>query len=195
MKIFRVEDKGPITKVLPTLERITDPETIIIVVDDDIVYVPEMVSEHVKKQAQFTNCALGYDGLGAVKRPIFHDQRDHYVVSVPLDVEVKILQHYKSVSYKRKYFKPDFFTDFLGKTTSDDILLSAYMTTQGIKKFVLCYDKEDKITNLETWCLKGGVLTFPVVCHTTRDGPDGCSDARAGERFFIPKEFAEKGLV
>ena len=50
IKIFRTEDLGPATKLIPTVERITDPETIIIVCDDDLVYHPDMIKEHIKNQ-------------------------------------------------------------------------------------------------------------------------------------------------
>ncbi len=38
-KIYRTLDYGSITKILPTILRINDPETIIITVDDDLIYI------------------------------------------------------------------------------------------------------------------------------------------------------------
>lgn len=194
--VYRTEDLGPVTKVVPTIQRISDPDTIIIVCDDDLVYHEEMVEEHVKNQTS-RDCAFGYDSLGTTE-PKFGDIRDHYVVSVPFEMKGKIMQHYKTVSYKRRYFEDDFFTDFVGKTKSDDILLSAYMSKKGIQKIVLPYKKEQKLNTLEEWQGKGGVTTFPVIRHTHHDSGDGCRDPRAvaiEPPFYIPKYFQDNGWI
>lgn len=196
LKVFRVDDAGPITKILPTLYRVTDSNTLLIVVDDDLIYHHEMIAEHVRQQERFGNkCVIGYDGLGSKNTDHLNDVRDYYVNSVFRDVEVKIIQHYKSVSYYRSYIDDTFFTDFLGKTASDDILLSAYTGKKGIKKMVVPYEKEPKLITLEEWREKGGVQTFPVLRHTWHEQFQGCSDPRAEQRFFIPEEFAKQGLV
>ena len=196
LKVFRVDDAGPITKILPTLYRVTEPDTILIVVDDDLVYHQDMVAEHIIQQERFENkCVIGYDGLGSKNGAVFNDVRDHYVTSIYRDVEVKIVQHYKSVSYYRSYFDETFFTDFLGKTASDDILLSAYTGKKGIIKMIVPYEKEPQLLTLEDWRAKGGVTTFPVLRHTWHEQFQGCSDPRAGQRFFIPEEFAKQSLV
>jgi hypothetical protein len=196
IKIFRVDDIGPATKAVPTIQRITEPETIIIVVDDDLIYHKDMIREHVKNQST-RDCVFGYDALDSVE-PVFNDKRDHFVVSVPFEVEAKIMQHYKSVSYKRKYFDNDFFADFVGKTKSDDILLSAYMKKQNIKKIVMPYEHEEKIESLEDWEKKGGVITFPVIGMSHHDTGDGCRDDRAisiEPPFYIPQEFMDKKYI
>lgn len=196
IKIFRTDDLGPATKAIPTIQRITNPETIIIICDDDLVYHKDMVNEHVKNQLE-RDCVFGYDSLGTTE-PKFGDPRDHFVVSVPFEMGGNIMQHYKTVSYKRRYFDDDFFTDFVGKTRSDDILLSAYMNKQGIKKIVMPYEYEEKIETLEEWQIKGGVLTFPVLSHIHHDRVDGCRDPRNVEieiPFFIPEEFKIKQYI
>ena len=42
LKVFRMEDMGPPTKVVPTIQRET-PNTLLIVADDDLVYHPEEI--------------------------------------------------------------------------------------------------------------------------------------------------------
>lgn len=196
LKIFRVDDEGPITKLLPTLRRITDPTTLLIVVDDDLVYHTGMCAEHVAQQKKYNKtCAIGYDGLDVKNEAVFNDVRDHFVVSVYKDVEVKTLQHYKSVSYYRSFFSDDFYTDFVGKTFSDDILVSCYMSKKKIRKMVVAYEKEPQLITLEQWRETGGVTTFPVVRHTSHEPNQGCSDPKAEERFFIPREFISAGYI
>lgn len=174
-KIFEnLDDYGPSTKLVPTLLRVNDDDAIIIVCDDDLVYHPKMVAEHVKNQEKFENTAIGYDGSRLVNPNDFDDVRNHFVVSVYKDVYVKILQHYKTVSYKRSFFKQDFFDEFIGDSWNDDILISAYMGKHGIKKLVKCYEDEEKLITIEQWREKGGVTTFPVIRHTSHDGMEGC---------------------
>ena len=149
-KIFdNLEDLGPVTKLYHTLKRIEDPETIIIVCDDDLVYHQSMITEQVKNQHKYKDTAVGYDGMRANDPTAFEDIRGYYVVSIYKDVEVDILQHYKTVSYRRRFFEDDFFTDFVGKSWADDILVAAYMGKQGIKKLVTHYPHEEQLITIE----------------------------------------------
>jgi hypothetical protein len=175
-KIFdNLEDLGPVTKIVHTLKRVTDPEAILIVCDDDLVYHPGMVAEQVKNQNKHHNTAVGYDGIGALDPTIFNDIRYHYVVSVPQDIEVNILQHYKTVSYRRRFFGDDFWADFASHSWNDDISVAAHMGKQGIKKLVACYEHEEPLLTIEEWRAKGGVTTFPVLRHTSHEREEGCT--------------------
>jgi hypothetical protein len=194
LKIYRVEDVGPSTKILPTIQRVEDPNIIIIVVDDDMVYRKELIEEHVKNQSLLENCAIGYDGLDLINPPVFNDPRDHYVSLAPNNTRVKVLQHYKSVSYKRSFFDKDLFTDFVGKTSSDDILLSAYMGYKNIHKIVATYDGDTHCDTIEEWHEQVG-KSFPIINPIAHDRAQGCSDPEAEIRFFRPQEFEEKGYL
>jgi hypothetical protein len=190
-----LEDLGPVTKCAHTIKRVHEPNAIIIVCDDDLVYHPNMITEQVRNQSRFTKTAVGYDGMKALDGAVFDDVRNHFVVSVYKDIEVNILQHYKTVSYIREWFEDDFFTDFVGKSWSDDILVSAYMTKQGIKKLVACYEDEEKLITIEEWREKGGVSTFPVLKHTSHDGQEGCNLYRAEKIDENYGEFYNKGYL
>ena len=194
-KIFDgLEDLGPITKSYYTIMRLTDPEDIIIVCDDDLVYHPSMVAEHVKNQQIFTNTAIGYDGSRAEDPTVFNDVRNHFVVSVPRDVEVNILQHYKTISYRCKWFEDDF-NEFIDKSWNDDIVLSAYMGKKGIKKLVKNYPHEEQLITIEDWQDKGGVLTFPVLRHTSHEGLEGCNVYRTNKIDENYMQFVHAGYL
>lgn len=195
LKYFRGEDYGSITKIVDTLKRVEDPNCIIITADDDLIYHSEMVEEQYKNQTErFTNCAVGYDGLGALEN-VFEDVRSHYVVSVPFNVKVNVLQHYKSVSYKRSYFEDDFFTDFVDKSWADDVVVSAYMGKQKIDKYVTFYEKEEVLQTLEEWQQKGGVVTFPVLGHTQHNIQEGCNVRRTNQESDNFMYFVSKGYL
>lgn len=182
-KIFKVtEDVGPITKILYTLRRESDPESIIVVCDDDLIYHPKMLEEQVKNQRKYENTAVGYDGCRAERdngEELFHDIRDHFVVSIYRNVYVNYLQHYKTISYKRKYFGDDFEEFIQLGSWNDDITIGAYLTKKNIKKMVTFYEFDEKLITIEQWNKKGGVSTFPVIAHTHHEGMEGCSLFRA----------------
>ncbi len=195
LKYFRGEDYGSITKIVDTLKRIEDPNCVIITADDDLVYHPEMVEEQYKNQTEkFANCAVGYDGMGSLDN-VFTDVRNHYVVSVPFNVKVNVLQHYKTVSYKRCYFEDDFFTDFVDKSWADDVTVSAYMGKQKIDRYVTYYEKEEIPQTIEEWADRGGVTTFPVLRHTQHDSQEGCNIKRANQESDNFMYFVSKGYL
>lgn len=191
-KIFRVDDIGPPTKIIPTIERVNDSNSLIIVVDDDMIYDPLMVKEHEKQRKIYPDHAIGYDGLNNLGDP-FNDPRDRFSSMVWRDTKVSILQHYKSVSYKRSFFDEDIFSDFVGKTASDDILISAYMGKQGVDRMVPHYEKDGTYKDFDEWQARLSAHSFPIIRPTDQDPEEGTKDPLAenfyGERFFCPREF------
>lgn len=161
LKIFRCEDYGPPTKIIPTLLRVKNPEAYIIVCDDDHAYAKDIIQNHLIKHEEYKDCVLGFAGLCS------GDPNLYFCTSVKEDTEVQIMEHYKTVSYKRKYFKDDFFEEFIGKSWNDDVLLGAYMGKYKIRKIVLNYKKE---TNFHP-----RANSYPIiksVYHENRDS--GC---------------------
>jgi len=179
LKLIEVpEDCGPITKILYTIRRETDPESIITVCDDDLIYHPKMLEEQIKNQSRYENTAVGYDGIRAElengKEP-FEDQRNCFVVSIYQNVYVNYLQHYKTISYRRRYFGDDF-EDFIKLGSwNDDVTIGAYLTKRNIKKMVTFYEFDERLITTEQWSNKGGVETFPVLGHTHHHTMEGCN--------------------
>ena len=153
LKIFRTQDYGPVTKILPTLERGGDPEDIIITVDDDLFYMDGIIPAHLNGREKYPNCAIGFSGLSSLSEPGLH-----FVTSMDRDVRVKILEGYKSVSYTRKWFNVQEFKDnFALKVWQDDHSLSAYMGFKGIEKWCLTHPSITDFTPR--------VESFPVIKH------------------------------
>ena len=203
LKVFRPEDIGPPTKFVPTLERLKNPETILLVVDDDLVYHPDMISEHRKYQKSLNpNSCICYEGRGS--DILLHqdsspgDLRDCWIICVTQVRAVHSLQHYKSVSYKKKLFEEDFFKYYLGRTLSDDALVSQYFMDKGIKMFVVPYEPESHLyTTWELWQENERCETFPVLRNTHSVANTGCNHPELlkhplGERFFWPTTLGKK---
>lgn len=190
LKIFRPEDIGPPTKFVPTLLRIKNPETILIVVDDDLVYHSEMVSEHRKYQTKLLDSVIGYDGRGCDVFLHNNDIRDSWILCVTEIRKTHSLQHYKSVSYKKKLFGENFFTDYLGTTFSDDVLASLYFKNENIPMYVVPYEKENHLFETrELWDENQGVTTFPVLRYASSVENTGCNHPEMLSRqpkFYIP---------
>jgi hypothetical protein len=193
LKVFRTEDYGPPTKIVPTILRLNEPETIIIVVDDDFVYNKQLINEHVNYQKNFTKTAIGYDGLGSII-PEYGDGRDHFVCLVDKPTEVSTLQHYRSVSYKREFFEQDFFDVFVGKTLSDDILVSLYMRYKDIPLIVVPIPNHIPCINKEEYQNRIAVLQFPLDDRGYAPLDTGACDPeilKIQPRFFIPPELED----
>ena len=171
-----LEDLGTCTKIVHTLHRVQDDDAILIVCDDDLVYHEHMVAEQVRNQMIYPNTAVGYDGVRCEEKEFPDDDvRQHYVVSVCRNIYVNHLQHYKTVSYRRRYFTDDYFTDFVGKSWTDDIITAAHMSKNGIKRMVTHYQGDECLDTIEKWKEFGGVKTFPVIKHTSHEGAEGCN--------------------
>jgi glycosyltransferase involved in cell wall biosynthesis len=181
IKIFRTEDLGPATKLIPTVERLTDPEDIIIVADDDLIYHPDMVQAHIDNQIKWKEEVIGYDGLRSRNEDgtfalRFKDSRDYYFTSSHFSSRVDILQHYKTVSYKRRYFEDDFF-DFVNEnfSWSDDLLLAGYFSFKKRDRIVETHPLIPHLETYEDFLNGGGVKTFPVINHTIHENFEGCN--------------------
>lgn len=152
LKIFRTEDYGSLTKLLPTLHRLEPKdESVIITVDDDLEYMDGFIEYHLLKRELYPDSAIGFAGISAL------DRSCHFCTTVEKDVRVKILEGYKTVSYLRKFFNEDFELEFTKESWSDDIIISAYLGKHGIHKIVVNYDKDVEFSPR--------VESFPVVGH------------------------------
>lgn len=195
LKVFRVDDIGPPTKFIHTLNRIIDPETILLTVDDDLIYHADMISEHRKYQSMLGDSVVCYEGRG-VTAPVYNDLRDGFLLCVDRVVETNGLQHYKSASYKKKLFDKDFQDYYFGRTLSDDVLVSRYFKDKKIKMFVVPYEQTVHLyTTLESWQKNSGVETFPVVRHAHSPSQTGCSHPeilKIEPRFYDPPNIGNK---
>jgi hypothetical protein len=179
-KLFRTEDYGSITKLIPTIERTKDDNTIIIVVDDDMVYHPELINEHIKNREKWPNYVVGYDGMRSrnvdgTMSNYFGDSRDYYFSSLKRNSLVDITQHYKSVSYLRKFFESDFM-DFWNEygVWCDDKTISAYFAYKKRGRLVTYFESDPDFNTYDEW-LSLLRKTFPIEKQTQHDTDEGCN--------------------
>ena len=184
IEIHRCDDIGSITKLIPTLRRVQDPDQTIIVVDDDIIYHPEMVSAHVQNRKTWPDCVVGYDGMRSRDENgkfanRFGDSRDYYFSGCNCNSLVDIIQHYKTVSYKRRFFKDDIY-DFVNKygTWCDDKTIAAYMSHHMIPRVITYNENDTNYVEHSDWLEHVGT-SFPVVGNTAHERNEGCNVNRS----------------
>jgi len=202
LKIFRPEDMGPATKFVPALLRIKNPETILLIVDDDLIYHPDMIKEHRRWQNEYPDKVIAYAGAG-VKTPMYpgeHSLRDSWIACVTQVRETTSIQHYKSVSHKRKIFDDDFFKYYYGRTTCDDSLLSVYCMDKNITMLIVPYESENHLfETMELWNQNNRVETFPVLGNSSSAPQSGANHIGrinqpmgTGIRFFCPPSIGDR---
>ena len=122
LKIFYVDDVGPITKIYYTLKRISNMDQRVISVDDDFIYNCEMLNMYSINVRENSNVAIGFSGIWDLKC-ISNCNGDIKGIDRPYTpVYVGLLQGYKSVYYKRDFFNDLFFDKWYNIFHEDDVL-------------------------------------------------------------------------
>lgn len=63
VRVFRVDDVGPATKTVPTVERIApDEDVVIVVADDDVLYLQESIEHLLRAMAGRPGSVVGFSG-------------------------------------------------------------------------------------------------------------------------------------
>jgi len=133
------KDYGPITKLLPTLELEKDPETMIITVDDDIIYPPDMVERLIGHHTTHPEAALGFRSWNIPPSGMVKDSRILFAHQIRQPVKVDILEGMSGVLYLRKHFHRDFFCEDLPEEGFyvDDVCISGYLEKQGVARYLV----------------------------------------------------------
>jgi len=110
--INRCDDQGSVTKLLPTLLLETDPETIIITFDDDMIYDKDLVKNLVGGIQKHKDSCIGTRGWIVGTFPFLYQSVSDQ------EKEVDWLEGKTGIAYKRKFFGniPTMFTQqFMNK--------------------------------------------------------------------------------
>lgn len=132
-------DWGSATKLIPTLLCELEDETIIITMDDDILYEAHAVEELVAASEKWPNDSLGF--MGGVKGPCFiHTEQ---VRNARLERKaVDMLGGYRGILYRRKMFDGSVIDELKellkeGAFVVDDQLFGWNLARRGIGRFVI----------------------------------------------------------
>jgi hypothetical protein len=132
-------DWGSATKLIPTLLSERDEETIIITLDDDVIYEQHAIEELVAASEKWPNDSLGF--MGGVAGPVFiHAEQVHHE---GLDRKaVAMLGGYRGILYRRKIFDGSVLEEVgelldAGPFVVDDQLFGWNLARRGIGRFVI----------------------------------------------------------
>jgi len=147
------KDYGPVTNLVYPLQQIQmNPEDLLVVCDDDHEYESNMLVTHLKLLKKYPhNHSICFRGNWPMElRTWYEDGKKmakfwncHTYFPTDRDIYLQLPDHWHSVSYRRKFFKPDFLDeDFLNTTWNNDHLLGYYAWTHNF--YYICpYIKEE----------------------------------------------------
>jgi hypothetical protein len=145
-----VKDLGPATKLLPTLSAEQARDTLIVTVDDDVVYPPELLERLVTASSLYPDRAIGFTGFcvpeDGVTTKVLHLNETQAAGAMMQDVH--ILEGYRGVLYKRWFFEEQVLRGHLDRRwpsfrMHDDILLSGYLASRNIPRSVIWFADGD----------------------------------------------------
>jgi len=145
------EDRCCLNKILPILEFEKDPETLVVTIDDDIIYTPLFIAGLLEGYNKFGG-VVGYSGL------LYPEKAESYGMK-PLEYNVRIGHGCKTDILQQGFgtmTKLSSFYDFPyvaplasdGDPTlylSDDYVISRFYDFKGLTKFVVCWDQIGRI--------------------------------------------------
>ena len=125
VKVFRTDDVGPATKLVPTLERVADPETWILTVDDDVRHLPTAIERLEDAVIADPAAAHGYSDYALWRK-------------WEPGKAVDFLAGFGGCIFKRGFFGPDFPAYFAKTNTEkacyfqDDIVIGNYLALSQV---------------------------------------------------------------
>jgi hypothetical protein len=142
IKINRCEDIGPATKILPTAKLYSDPETIIISIDDDILYTPNMIETYLKYSSMFPDVVVSSSSNYLRSAPPKNINESDLPENTYFS---EFLEGYSGVLYKKRFLDiimRDLTDEYIFQLPkycfqSDDFLLSNLLTKNGIPIFII----------------------------------------------------------
>ena len=161
------EDYGPITKFFGALNSDEAPDTLVVVVDDDIIYDPTLREVCEKNYAKYPRCAVSGAGIvykySHMELPLIlcmSGRREQYPSFFPSFLGSSVTTTvcgYASISFRRSLIHREKLLDFIRFHNkdkdcffNDDIVISAFLSTQGVprlcKKMPLCTHHPEKDT-------------------------------------------------
>lgn len=137
-RVVRCPDYGPATKLLGCLPYETDPDTIIITIDDDQEYRPQTISLLVNYAKMYPESAIGIHSLTPdLKNNVCRGKN----IASP---RAQYLEGYGGIAYRRGFFNEGVWGYFekVSKCSecfiSDDLAISWWLKLQGIQRIKLC---------------------------------------------------------
>lgn len=166
------EDRGPATKLLPTLEREREPDTRIIVLDDDQVYPRTLVENLVAWSDRLAEAAVCSRGFRIPAGFDIENRDTLYGTHLAEPARVEIMQGSAGFLVRRRFFDDRVF-DYEGAPPEaffvDDVWFAGQLARAGVDRYVVPFD--NVFSRLATWSARRSLSLW------TRENAGGENDA------------------
>lgn len=139
VQIKRCDDMGPGTHLLNGLRLVEDPWALIVVVDDDHIYAPDLVEVLVRSALAHPGSAVAAQGFLSVPGLKITKDMPRYLHDQGFEAG-PVLVSYLGVIYQRGFFDDSVF-DYSNVSAKcvyqDDMWFSAHLAKKGIKRNVI----------------------------------------------------------
>ncbi len=166
------EDRGPATKLLPTLEREADPDTRIIVVDDDQVYPRNLVETLVGWSERLPDAAVCSRGFRIPAGFDIENRDTLYGTHLREPARIEIMQGSAGFLVRPRFFDARVF-DYADAPPEaffvDDVWFAGRLARSGVDRYVVPFD--GCYSRIATWSARRSLSLW------TRENADGSNDA------------------
>lgn len=175
VRVFRVEDIGPATKSVPTVERFrVDEDVVIVIADDDVLYLQESLEVLLREVAVDRRAAYGFSGydFGPRWASVLAHGRS----------EVQVIEGWACVAAHRSCFGDGYAAHMARANESracfchDDVVMSNWFQFHGVRRMQL----HDASVNRRRMRKLGAQLDFgylPGALHQESSGAGRARDA------------------
>ena len=171
VRVFRVEDIGPATKSVPTILRFAPGDDVVVVIaDDDVLYLQRTLEVHCDAIARDPGCAYGLAGYDLLPGDVRRQGRGN--------VDVEVLEGWATISLHRRLVGPGFeaYLEAAHRSRAcfaqDDVTISNWLALEGITRRII----HDRRASLRTMRARGAQMDIgylPDSLHRGRDPQTG----------------------
>lgn len=134
LEVIRCKDYGPITKIVGVLPYETDPDTLILTLDDDVIVTRKIVGVLKNKAKEYPDAALSFSGWCYGSFPFNYQ----LAITNDKDVPVDWVQGVHGILYRRSYIDKEEILQFRKDNKllfkNDDHKIAGYLESKGIKR-------------------------------------------------------------
>lgn len=167
LRLFRVEDIGPATKSLPTLLRFRpDEDVVVVIVDDDVLYLQRTLEAHCLAIARDPGCAYGLAGYDLLPGG---DRRQGRGA-----VDVGVLEGWASIGLHRSVAGEGIERYFEAAARSracfahDDVVMSNWLALRGVRRRLV----HDRRATLRMMRARGAQLDIGYLSDSLHRGTE-----------------------
>lgn len=172
VRLFRVDDIGPATKSIPTLLRFApDEDVVVVIVDDDVLYLQRTLEAHCCAMRGDSGCAYGLAGYDLLPGGDRNQGRGN--------IDVAVLEGWASISLHRSRLGEGVERYFEAAARSkacfahDDVVMSNWLALRGVRRRLI----HDRRCTLRMMRARGAQLDLGYRSDSLHRGVDPSSGA------------------